>query len=264
MAAYLDAIEERDGELHCSAHLGEEAAASDRAQGRHLDQRRGNDSGLAHLEGYVPVFDATVAAGVKEAGLPRSSARRTRTSSQWALRPSGAWAIPDPGIPPRSQEALVVGRAAAVTGWTHPGRSGSDTGGSIKQPSALCGTSACGPRRMELPHMGRRDCVQPRSDRPGREDCPRRRVITRSSLDATCVDSTTAELPHRCQARGDSLDGVRVGVPTELNEAEGIEPGGEAVDKTIALAEELGAEWGVLAPALRALRDAVLLPDRAR
>ena len=44
---------------------------------------------------------------------------------------------------------------------------------------------------------------------------------------------------------GDSLAGVRIGVPTELNEAEGIEPGvRDAVSKAIALAEELGAEVG--------------------
>ena len=59
-------------------------------------------------------------------------------------------------------------------------------------------------------------------------------------------DSTTAELPHAVELpESDSLAGIRIGVPTELNEAEGIEPGvKEAVARAIELAEELGAEAG--------------------
>ena len=48
------------------------------------------------------------------------------------------------------------------------------------------------------------------------------------------------ELPE-----GESLKGLRIGVPKELNEAEGIEPGvSAAVQKAIELARELGAEVG--------------------
>jgi aspartyl-tRNA(Asn)/glutamyl-tRNA(Gln) amidotransferase subunit A len=43
----------------------------------------------------------------------------------------------------------------------------------------------------------------------------------------------------------EDLEGIRVGVPRELNEAEGIERGvAEQVQKAIALAEQLGAEVG--------------------
>src|SRR5439155_10306634 len=57
-------------------------------------------------------------------------------------------------------------------------------------------------------------------------------------------DSTSVELPESVRVpEDDSLAGVRIGVPTELNEAEGIEPGvSEAVRAAIALAEELGAD----------------------
>ena len=44
---------------------------------------------------------------------------------------------------------------------------------------------------------------------------------------------------------GDSLKGLRIGVPKEMNEAEGIEPGvTAAVQKAIELARELGPRWG--------------------
>jgi aspartyl-tRNA(Asn)/glutamyl-tRNA(Gln) amidotransferase subunit A len=59
------------------------------------------------------------------------------------------------------------------------------------------------------------------------------------------MDSTTAEAPTVELPEGDDLTGVRVGVPRELNEAEGIEPGvSEAVGRTIELCRELGAEVG--------------------
>jgi aspartyl-tRNA(Asn)/glutamyl-tRNA(Gln) amidotransferase subunit A len=59
-------------------------------------------------------------------------------------------------------------------------------------------------------------------------------------------DATTAELPEPVRLpEGDSLAGIRVGVPTELTEAEGIEPGvKDAVARAVELAESLGAEVG--------------------
>jgi len=58
-------------------------------------------------------------------------------------------------------------------------------------------------------------------------------------------DSTTVDVPHIELPVAEDLEGLRVGVPKELNEAEGIEPGvGEAVRRAIDLCAELGAEVG--------------------
>ena len=59
-------------------------------------------------------------------------------------------------------------------------------------------------------------------------------------------DSTTVELPEPVELpTAEDLKGLRIGVPTELNEAEGIEPGVKAaVQRAIAHAESLGAELG--------------------
>ncbi|HZT54456.1 MAG TPA: amidase family protein, partial [Gaiellaceae bacterium] len=56
-------------------------------------------------------------------------------------------------------------------------------------------------------------------------------------------DTTTVDLPHPVELpTGDDLHGLRIGVPRELNEAEGIEPGvAAAVQAAIAALEELGA-----------------------
>src|SRR5262249_39416610 len=59
-------------------------------------------------------------------------------------------------------------------------------------------------------------------------------------------DTTTVELPHAIELpEADDLRGLRIGVPKELNEADGIEPGvASAVQAAIAKLEELGAEVG--------------------
>src|SRR5207237_7930246 len=59
-------------------------------------------------------------------------------------------------------------------------------------------------------------------------------------------DSTTVELPEPVEIpKATDLKGLRVGVPRQLNEAEGIEPGvKDAVAAAIRLCEELGAEIG--------------------
>jgi aspartyl-tRNA(Asn)/glutamyl-tRNA(Gln) amidotransferase subunit A len=59
-------------------------------------------------------------------------------------------------------------------------------------------------------------------------------------------DSTTVELPQPIELpEAEDLRGLRIGVPKELNETEGIEPGvTERVNAALGLAQELGAEVG--------------------
>ena len=59
------------------------------------------------------------------------------------------------------------------------------------------------------------------------------------------LDSTTVDLPEPVELPEAETRGLRVGVPKELNEAEGIEPGvTAAVQSAIELCRELGAEVG--------------------
>lgn len=70
--AYLDAIEERDPELHAYLDVVGERGAGVPIAHKDVITTKGvpTTAGSRILEGYVPVFDSTVAARCKEAGLP--------------------------------------------------------------------------------------------------------------------------------------------------------------------------------------------------
>ena len=138
------------------------------------------------------------------------------------------------------------GSAAAVAGGLAPWALGSDTGGSIKQPAALCGIVGLRPTYGTVSRYGivafasSLDQVGPTTKTV--RDCA---LLYRVIAGRDPLDSTTAEMPAVEVPEAEDLKGVRVGVPRELNEAEGIEPGvREAVERAIELCRELGAEVG--------------------
>jgi aspartyl-tRNA(Asn)/glutamyl-tRNA(Gln) amidotransferase subunit A len=137
------------------------------------------------------------------------------------------------------------GSAAAVAGGLAPWALGTDTGGSVKQPAALCGVVGLRPTYGTVSRYGivafasSLDQVGPLT-KTVRDNA---RLYALIAGKDPC-DSTTVELPEpvRLPEEGD-LNGIRIGVPKEMNEAEGIDPGvSESVNAAIRLAEELGAE----------------------
>jgi aspartyl-tRNA(Asn)/glutamyl-tRNA(Gln) amidotransferase subunit A len=204
-------------------------------------------AGSRILEGYVPVFDATVAARCKAAGLPLLGKTNTDEFAMGSSTENSAYGPSrNPWDPTRVPGGSGGGTAAAVSAGLAPWGLGSDTGGSIKQPSALCGNVGLRPTYGSVSRYGvvafasSLDQVGPVAKNV--RDCARLYAIIagRDAADSTTVDVPEVELPE-----GESLKGVRIGVPREMNEAEGIEPGVRAaVQKAIELARELGAEVG--------------------
>jgi aspartyl-tRNA(Asn)/glutamyl-tRNA(Gln) amidotransferase subunit A len=251
-AAYLDAIEERDGELHCFLRtvesdgdgVGVPIALKDVISTKGVE----TTAGSRILAGYVPVFDATVASRVKEAGLQLLGKTNTDEFAMGSSTENSAYGPSrNPWDPARVPGGSGGGSAAAVTAGLTPWALGSDTGGSIKQPSALCGNVGLRPTYGSVSRYGV-VAFASSLDQVGPVAKTVRDVALLYSIVAgrDPCDSTTAELPQGVELpEGDSLAGIRVGVPTELNEAEGIEPGvKEAVARAIELAGQLGAEVG--------------------
>ncbi len=249
-AAYLAAIDERDPELHAYLRVVGGAGSSVPIALKDCITTRGIETtaGSKILEGYVPVYDSTVAARCGAAGLPLLGKTNMDEFAMGSSTENSAYGpTSNPWDTSRVPGGSSGGSAAAVAGGLAPWALGSDTGGSIKQPAALCGIVGLRPTYGTVSRYGIiafassldqvgpltktvRDCALLYSIIAGRDHC----------------DSTTVELPEPVELpTAESLEGVRIGVPTELNEAEGIEPGvASAVAEAIALAEGLGAEIG--------------------
>jgi aspartyl-tRNA(Asn)/glutamyl-tRNA(Gln) amidotransferase subunit A len=248
--AYGGAIAERDPELHaylCTVDAAEgdgvPIALKDVISTRGVDTTAGSKI----LAGYKPVYDATVAARCKDAGLPLLGKTNLDEFAMGSSTENSAYGpTRNPWDPERVPGGSGGGSAAAVSAGLAPWALGSDTGGSIKQPSALCGNVGLRPTYGTVSRYGivafasSLDQVGPVT-KTVRDNALLYGIISgRDECDSTTVDVPAVELPA-----AEDLKGLRLGVPKELNEAEGIEPGvSEAVRRAIDLCSELGAEVG--------------------
>jgi aspartyl-tRNA(Asn)/glutamyl-tRNA(Gln) amidotransferase subunit A len=245
-AAYLA----REDDLHCYLRTIEEPngdsipiALKDVIGTKGIETTAGSKI----LAGYVPVYDSTVAARVKARGLSLLGKTNTDEFAMGSSTENSAYGPSrNPWDPSRVPGGSGGGSAAAVSAGLAPWALGSDTGGSIKQPSALCGNVGLRPTYGTVSRYGivafasSLDQVGPVAKTV--RDCALLYSIIagRDPADSTTVDVPAVELPS-----AEDLKGLRVGVPVEMRDAAGIEPGvAEAVARAIALLEELGAEVG--------------------
>jgi aspartyl-tRNA(Asn)/glutamyl-tRNA(Gln) amidotransferase subunit A len=247
-SAYREAIDAHDDELHCFLTLVDD----DENEGvpialKDVISTKGvqTTAGSRILEGYVPVFDSTVAARCKAAGLQLlGKTNLDEFAMGSSTENSGFGPSKNPWDPTRVPGGSGGGSAAAVSAGLAPWALGSDTGGSIKQPSSLCGNVGLRPTYGTVSRYGivalasSLDQVGPVT-KTVRDNALLYGIISgRDECDSTTVDIPRVELPE-----AQDLTGLRVGVPRELNEAEGIEPGvADAVRRAIDLCTELGAD----------------------
>ncbi len=251
--AYLDAAAARNDELNaylCTVEDGAAGASGVPIAFKDVVSTKGVETtaGSKILAGYHPVFDATVAARCKNAGLSLLGKTNMDEFAMGSSTENSAYGpTHNPWDPTRVPGGSSGGSTAAVAAGLAPWALGSDTGGSIKQPAALCGVVGLRPTYGTVSRYGIvafassldqigpvtktvRDCARLYEIIAGRDPC----------------DTTTVELPEPVAVpEAEDLKGVRIGVPKELNEAEGIEPGvSEQVERALETARDLGAEIG--------------------
>jgi aspartyl-tRNA(Asn)/glutamyl-tRNA(Gln) amidotransferase subunit A len=246
--AYREAIAERDEELHCYLRTvdgadgqGVPIALKDIISTKGVETTAGSKI----LSGYVTVFDSTVAARVKAAGLPLLGKTNTDEFAMGSSTENSAYGPShNPWDTSRVPGGSGGGSAAAVSGGLAPWALGSDTGGSIKQPSALCGNVGLRPTYGTVSRYGI-VAFASSLDQVG----PVTKTVRDSALLYSIIagrdenDSTTVDVPETVVPEAEDLQGVRIGVPAEMNEHPGIAPGvRERVQAAIELARELGAE----------------------
>jgi aspartyl-tRNA(Asn)/glutamyl-tRNA(Gln) amidotransferase subunit A len=245
--AYLDAIGERDPELHAFLYVCED----DPGDGIPIAMKdvigtRGipTTAGSKILESYIPVYDATVIANCRARGLRVIGKTNTDEFAMGSSTENSAFGpTRNPWDPSRVPGGSGGGSAAAVSAGLAPWALGSDTGGSIKQPAALCGHVGLRPTYGTVSRYGvvafasSLDQVGPVA-RNVRDCAFLYSVISgRDENDSTTVDVPPVELPT-----ADDLKGLRIGVPKEMNGVAGIEPGvSAAVNRALELAQSLGA-----------------------
>jgi aspartyl-tRNA(Asn)/glutamyl-tRNA(Gln) amidotransferase subunit A len=249
-AAYRAAIDARDGELHAYLNVQDEPnrdgvpiALKDVISTKGVSTTAGSKI----LESYVPVFDATVAERCKAADLSLLGKTNTDEFAMGSSTENSAYGpTHNPWDLTRVPGGSGGGSAAAVSAGLAPWALGSDTGGSIKQPAALCGIVGLRPTYGTVSRYGvvafasSLDQVGPTTKNV--RDCALLYGIISGRDDN---DSTTVDVPPVVLPSAEDLTGVRIGVPRELNDAEGIEPGVRAaVRAAIDRATELGAEVG--------------------
>jgi aspartyl-tRNA(Asn)/glutamyl-tRNA(Gln) amidotransferase subunit A len=248
--AYTAAIDARNEDLHAFLTLVDEPngdgvpiALKDIIGTKGIETTAGSKI----LQGYVPVYDSTVAARCKDARLATLGKTNTDEFAMGSSTENSAFGPSrNPWDPTRVPGGSGGGSAAAVSSGMAPWALGSDTGGSIKQPASLCGIVGLRPTYGSVSRYGivafasSLDQVGPTTKTV--RDCALlyRIIAGRDPCDSTTADVPEVEIPER-----DDLKGVRVGVPREMMNAEGIEPGvREAVERTIEFCRELGAEVG--------------------
>src|SRR5580765_6318523 len=229
--AYLDAIAERDPELHAFLCTVDEPEGDGVPIAlKDVISTRGVATTAASkiLEGYKPVFDATVAARCKGAGLTLLGKTNTDEFAMGSSTENSSYGpTRNPWDPTRVPGGSGGGTAAAVAAGLAPWGLGSDTGGSIKQPAALCGNVGLRPTYGTVSRYGivafasSLDQVGPVA-KTVRDVALLYRII--AGRDA--ADSTTVELPEPVALPSDErLDGLRIGVPRQAVALEAIEPG---------------------------------------
>jgi aspartyl-tRNA(Asn)/glutamyl-tRNA(Gln) amidotransferase subunit A len=267
--AHLDRIAKTDDVLHSFLHLDTEgalaaAAAVDakRAAGQPLGPLAGvplalkdvltqngipTTCGSKILEGWRPPYDSTVVARLRAAGVVVLGKTNMDEFAMGSSCENSAYGPSrNPWDTTRVPGGSSGGSASAVAGYQAPLSIGTDTGGSIRQPAALCGIVGAKPTYGGVSRYGL-VAFSSSLDQAG--------PFARTVLDAALLheaiaghdplDSTSIDAPVPAvveAARTGDVAGMRIGVVRELG-GEGYQDGVAArFAETVELLRDLGAE----------------------
>ena len=197
------------------------------------------------LENFIPVYDATAVARLLEQGavlLGKGNMDEFAMGS--SCENSAFHPTHNPWDLSRVPGGSSGGASAAVAAGETVYALGSDTGGSVRQPAALCGVTGLKPsyglvsRYGLVAYASSLDQIGPLGRSAA--DCA---LVLNAIAGHDSRDATSLPLPAAdyTAGLGEDLTGLRLGMPAEYF-AEGVEPGvREAVEKAATVLEDLGA-----------------------
>lgn len=230
-------------------------------------------AGSKMLENFVPTYESTVSGNIASEGTVMLG---KANMDEFAMGSANITSYFGDVLSPWKNEAgeHVVpggssgGSSAAVASFMAMAATGSDTGGSVRQPAAFTGTVGVKPTYGRCSRYGM-VAFASSLDQAG--------IFTRSVEDSALMleammgfdpkDSTSinAEVPNLLSAAKDPIKGMKIGVPRDMMEMEGIDAsilkmwddsiemlkseGAEIIDITLPMAKYALPVYYVIAPA---------------
>ena len=262
----LSRAERLNGELNCFISLFPERALE---QARQADQRLAQDDGgpltgipIAHkdifcargfktscgskmLDNFIAPYDATVVSKLDAAGCVMLGKTNMDEFAMGSSNETSFYGpVKNPWDPSRVPGGSSGGSACAVSARLAPAATATDTGGSIRQPAALCGVTGLKPTYGRVSRYGM-IAFASSLDQAG--------VLARTAEDAALLLAAMAGFDERDATSADaavddypaqlgrSLKGLKIGVPAEYFSGAPDQPVADAVNAALALLEQAGA-----------------------
>lgn len=262
----LSRAERLNGELNCFISLFPEHALE---QARRADQRLAQgDSGpltgipIAHkdifcargfktscgskmLDNFIAPYDATVVSKLDAAGCVMLGKTNMDEFAMGSSNETSFYGpVKNPWDASRVPGGSSGGSACAVSARLAPAATATDTGGSIRQPAALCGVTGLKPTYGRVSRYGM-IAFASSLDQGG--------VLARTAEDAALLLAAMAGFDERDATSADaavddypaqlgrSLKGLKIGVPAEYFSGAPDQPVADAVNAALALLEQAGA-----------------------
>jgi aspartyl-tRNA(Asn)/glutamyl-tRNA(Gln) amidotransferase subunit A len=202
-------------------------------------------AGSKILAGWLPPYDATVVARCEAAGMPMLGKLNMDEFAMGSSTENSGWHVTrNPWDTDRVPGGSSGGSAAAVAAGEAPWAWGTDTGGSVRQPAALCGLVGVKPTYGVVSRLGM-IAFASSLDQAG--------PVTRTVEDAAAMlgivaghdplDSTSIRRPSEnyLEDLDGGMEGMRVGVVEEFSDG-GSQPGVQSrIEEAYTRLEKLGA-----------------------
>lgn len=201
--------------------------------------------GSKMLDNFIAPYDATIVTRFKNAGAVLLGKTNMDEFAMGSSNENSYYgAVKNPWDLTRVPGGSSGGSAAAVAARLTPASTGTDTGGSIRQPAALCGISGIKPTYGRVSRYGM-VAFASSLDQGGpfavsAEDLALLLNVM-SGFDDKDSTSAPREVPDHTQTLSQNLQGVRIGLPKEY--FEGLDKNMAAViEEAIKVYENLGAK----------------------
>lgn len=202
--------------------------------------------GSKMLDNFIPPYNATVVSKLNAAGMVTLG---KTNMDEFAMGSSNETSYYGPCRNPWNTDTVPGGSsggsAAAVAARLTPAATGTDTGGSIRQPAAFCGITGLKPTYGRISRLGM-IAFASSLDQAGpmavsAEDCA---LLLNAMAGHDPQDSTSSTQP--CEdytaTLDNSLDGLTIGLPDEFFGAQLDADMGAALQEALNLLEQCGAK----------------------